>query len=41
MEVEGLITHEIEWPAPEEAYRKLLRDGAEEFLGVVIDWMAV
>lgn len=41
MEVEDLVTHELAWPEAAEAYRRLLRDREEEFLGVVIDWMAV
>ena len=39
-EVEGLVTHRVSWREAAEAYRRLVWDKAEEFLGIVIDWTA-
>ncbi|MCD6351090.1 MAG: zinc-binding alcohol dehydrogenase [Armatimonadetes bacterium] len=40
MEVEGLITHRVPWAKAAEAYKRLVWDKAEEFLGIVIEWEA-
>ncbi|MBC7288259.1 MAG: zinc-binding dehydrogenase [Armatimonadetes bacterium] len=37
-EVEGLVTHVVPWPEAAAAYRRLIWEKTEEFLGVVIDW---
>ncbi len=39
-EVEGLVTHRVSWRNAAEAYRRLVWEKAEEFLGIVIDWTA-
>lgn len=39
-EVEQLVTHLVRWDRAPEAYRRLVWDKAEEFLGIVIDWTA-
>lgn len=38
MEVEGLVTHRVAWPHAAEAYKRLVWNKEEDFLGIVIDW---
>jgi 2-desacetyl-2-hydroxyethyl bacteriochlorophyllide A dehydrogenase len=38
MEVEDLVTHVVQWEQAAEAYKRLVWNKEEEFLGIVIIW---
>jgi len=38
MEVEGLVTHLVPWTKAADAYKRLVWNKEEEFLGIAIDW---